>query len=264
MTQPEAVADDGHALGAGVILAGEERAALVDGDPEHAEEVGRHLQSADVLRIARRAESSAAETPRRQRRAADLSHAIEIVGIGERPLVAKAGAEVGLLDHADEPFRFGIGERPEEHAVDHGEHHRRRADSQRERGDRDRGEPDPLPERAHGVPDVLHQIVHPACTAGVAALLLHLLRAADRDSRTPLCLDRIDPLLNELGGVLVDVKPQLLLELGFQLRAFPQPVPPRHFAPPSDNRRITPIASDKRRQLAVSDSSMARPFRVRR
>ena len=64
----------------------------------------------------------------------------EIRGLALRhfPAGAKSGREV-VESH--EPVRLGEGQRLQEHAIDHAEHRRRRADSQCEREDRHRSEP---------------------------------------------------------------------------------------------------------------------------
>ena len=111
---------------------------------------------------------------------------------------------------------------------------------------------------------VLQQVFHPARPTRVAALLLHLLRTAERKPRLPPRLVGADPARDQVSDALILVKAQLFFELGFHPVSTPQPKPPRHSAPAAVIRRINPTAPVRRRQLAASTSSCALPFRVRR
>jgi hypothetical protein len=83
-------------------------------------------------------------------------------------------------------------------------------------------------------------------------------------TRTVGCRFFADSLRDQLGGVLIDVELELLIELCFEPGPVPQATPPDHLAPASDSSRISPTASARRRQLAVCASSVVRPLRVRR
>ena len=58
-------------------------------------------------------------------------------------------------EKSDEPVGVAVREGRDENGVDHAEHHRRRADSQRQRDNRHRREPPVLPQRSHAVAQVL-------------------------------------------------------------------------------------------------------------
>ena len=177
---------------------------------------------------------------------------------------AELRAEIGLFLDDEKAARIAIRKRLEQHAIHDREHEGRRADSEGERKQGDGSESGILTKRAQGIASVLREVLQPARAAGVAALFLHLLGAAQLEAGSPAGFGWRHAARDEIGRVLLDMESQLLFELFFQATAIPQAPPPGHSAPPSDRRRIRPTASANRRQLAASDSSRARPFRVRR
>ncbi len=164
----------------------------------------------------------------------------------------------------DKLLRLRIRQRLEQHAVDDREHNRGSAGAEREREQCDRRKTRILAEHAQRIVEVLKQILEPAGAASVAALLFHLLRAAEIEPWAPARFVGFVALCNQLAGVLFEVESQFFFELLIDLLTAPKPIPPVHCAPPSDILRMSPTASDNRRQLAASVSSCARPFRVRR
>jgi hypothetical protein len=119
-----------------------------------------------------------------------------------------------------------------------------------------------FPEGSEGVADILKQVFQPARAAGVAALLLDLLRTAKRKAGLPACFVWSVALRHQLLRVLLDVEAEFLLELCFHVASPPQASPPCHGVPPSAMPRMRPMASINRCQLAASASSCFRPFRV--
>ena len=191
---------------------------------------------------------------------------VEEIRVRERPAIAPAIVDDPFRLLLDVQQRSWIGERQrrEEHAVDHGEHHRRGARSEREREQRDRREGGAAPQIAERVADVLPQIVEPPRAARVAAALFHLLGPAERQPRQAARLLGRHPARDEIRRVRVEMEPQLALEQLLHPAAPQHALPPGHSAPASDMRRITATASLSRRQLAVSACSADLPLRVSR
>ena len=74
-----------------------------------------------------------------------------------------------------------IGKRLEQHSIDDGEHYRRCADAERQRQQRDGGEPRLAAHAAQGVAAVAQKILHPARATHVAAAFFDLFEAAEGD-----------------------------------------------------------------------------------
>src|SRR5438067_5960534 len=110
---------------------------------------------------------------------------------------------------------------------------------------------------------VLRQVLQPARTTGIPALFFHLLGAAQGEPGLSPRLIRSEAARDEVGGMLIQVKAQLLFQLVFHLVPAVQTSPPPHRAPPS-MARMRPTASINRFQLAASASSCFRPVRVSR
>src|SRR5205085_2918061 len=112
--------------------------------------------------------------------------------------------------------------------------------------------------------NILHDLVEPACTTCIAALPFRLLLSANGQQCLTASFPRIHARSDQIGNGCVEVEAQFLVELRFHFVRMPEALPPVHCAPPSDIFRINPTAVVKRRQLAASASSFARPLRVKR
>ena len=80
--------------------------------------------------------------------------------------------------YADEPAGIRIGQRPEQHAVDHGEHHGGRPDAESQCQYGDRCKQRFVPEGPKRIAEILPQILQPARAAGIAAVFPYGLCAA--------------------------------------------------------------------------------------
>ena len=89
-----------------------------------------------------------------------------------------------IPDHHD-PAGMRIRQWLKQNGVHRAEDGRAGADAQRQRDRADGRKPRPLPQSARGIAEVLPQILQPARAAGIAALLLHLLRTAQRQPGLP-------------------------------------------------------------------------------
>ena len=74
---------------------------------------------------------------------------------GWSPEIGKTTGGCNLLEH-DHVFRPLVGQRREQHAVEHGEHCGIRADSERQDGDRRSGEAGALYKGAEGEAEIVH------------------------------------------------------------------------------------------------------------
>ena len=261
---PQAVANEDHGRPARVILIGQKGAALLEANPQDREQLGRDLPAGHVLGLPLFTDRADGEPPRRHRQRAAPAAAVEEVGIGKRPAVAVLRGLVRLLVQGDQSVGFRVGQRLQQHAVHDGKDDRGRAGAERQRQQHDGGKSRLLPEGARGVPDVLQPIVQPARAARIATLLLHLLRAAEREHRLSSRLPGREASSHQIRDMLVEMKAQLPLELLFHAAPAPQALPPVHSTAPSAIPRMSPIASVNRCQPAASALSPARPFFVSR
>src|SRR2546425_11616667 len=69
----------------------------------------------------------------------------------------------------------------------------------------DNRKPGLLPQGAKRISEVLPQVLQPACAAGVAATLLHLLAAAESKPGLSSCFLRIVAMRDQIARVLVEM-----------------------------------------------------------
>ena len=115
-----------------------------------------------------------------------------------------------------------------------------------------------LAQRADAVAHVLGGVVRPARAADVAHRFLDLLGAAALDARLAAGLRRRQPGGDQRLRPALEVILQLAIEIAIERGAAAEASEPGHGRPPS-GRRIRPIASASRSQLAVPVSSCAWP-----
>jgi hypothetical protein len=122
-------------------------------------------------------------------------------------------ARAALTKH-DEVARVADGKRPQEHRVGQGEDRCVRADAERQRQHRDRGEHRIAAQGTNAVTQVARQIVEPRQTALVAHRLHRLRHTTGPDRRrSPGALDGVCAPALVLGGEL-QMQPQFCLEFG--------------------------------------------------
>src|SRR5262245_33821520 len=167
-----------------------------------------------------------------------------IVEIARRDRAAVEAAFIfaPFPDH-HQPLLIRKIERAKNQCVREAEDRRVRRDSRCNRDDGDKSEAGLLHQRSRAVTQILPQVLQPPRLAGVAALLLHLLRTAESEPSPSSRFLRIEALRDEISRVLVEMEAQLFFEFLFHLLSEPQSSPPGHLAPPSDILRIRPTAS---------------------
>src|SRR5207249_4757203 len=156
------------------------------------------------------------------------------------------------LGNPDQPFRMGVGQRLQQHGLDHAEHRGVDADADRQRGGGDERERAVLEEQPERVPKVLCRLVNPTCPPSIAAFLFHLLESAElgEGATTSLALGHA---VSEVGFYLLfAVEAKLRVQFAFQAMPLHEALPPFHAVSPSAARRKKAIFLDKRVQLAVS------------
>ncbi len=80
--------------------------------------------------------------------------ALEVEEVRRREGIARPSLLCRVAPDIHQPIRVTVGQRPDQHAVDHGEDRRRRADAQAERGNRQQREERRLDGQPEGVADV--------------------------------------------------------------------------------------------------------------
>ena len=109
------------------------------------------------------------------------------------------------LFDGNEPMRFRIWQRPQQHPFDDGENGGVGADAKRQRGQRRDCESGMLAERARRVDDVLAELIDQRAGARVAHLFLDLLDASQRQQRAAPCLRGVLSCLAPFVGNQIDV-----------------------------------------------------------
>src|SRR5262245_48308687 len=117
-------------------------------------------------------------------------------------------------------------ERAQNQRVRDTEDRRVRRDPRRQRDDGDKSKAGILHQRSRAEAQVLQQSLQPPCPAGVAALLLHLLRTAESEPGPSPRFRRIEALRDEISRVLVQMEAQFSFEFLFHLLSEPQSTPP--------------------------------------
>ena len=148
---PHAVAQHDHVVLARRVFFGPEASSQRRADLQQLEHIPGHRRVREPLGPAGVGERRAAARVGRD----PLEHGVLLAPVQER---RGRDREAAVLRHdlvdAHQRFRIGIRQRPEEHAVDDAEHRAGGADPERQRQDRDRGEPRALGQLADRIPRV--------------------------------------------------------------------------------------------------------------
>ena len=144
---------------------------------------------------------------------------VDEVGFGGRRLVV-AGSAV-LVPDADDAIRLGERERGEEHRADDAEHRRVRADPQRERQQRDKGEARSAAQRTHGVAKILSHLIdecHAESLPGAqrifaAAVVACVFEIAESPAGFGRRVGRRPSVTDELRGDGDEVELELLIDV---------------------------------------------------
>ena len=157
---PEPVSDDHDPPRVGDVVLLREGAAGDGTDAEHGEVLVRHLLAGDRLglRVAGERRTPAGDD-RDLLEEAGFAPPVGVVA-GRGPFVGRTAARPQVLPDHHEPLRMRIGQRPEQDGVDDGEHRGVGADAERDRQDRDRGEPAGLEDGPDGIREVLNGGLH--------------------------------------------------------------------------------------------------------
>ena len=116
-----------------------------------------------------------------------------------------------MFPDGDQPVGIGVGERPQEDAVDDGEDRAGGGDAQRERRDHRRGGGGVAAEHARGVPRVGDEVLERTQAARVAPFFLEPLHAAEiAQGGAPRRLRRLAGA-HALGDLAFDVMPHLVV-----------------------------------------------------
>src|SRR6185436_5973823 len=161
-------------------------------------------------------------------------------------------AAPAVREQLDQAFGLPHGQGLQHRRIDQAEDGGIRADAESQRGDRGDREAGALPEDAGGVPDVLDKVLEEARAAHVAALLLHLIEAAELEAGAPARAGLVHARPHVVGDLTLEMIAKLGVELRFETTPADQPRPPGHDASPSAALMIKPIASVSRRQLSAS------------
>ena len=157
---PQAVAEERHPMRAPALVIERECAAERRSDSEDAEHLRRSDDGAYALRLLRARDVHRLAVHRRHPRegAARLAHAVEI---GRRE--TELGVRIAL-DRRDphQAVRVRIGQWPQQYGPGHAEHRAVRADAERQREDRNRGEGGRLEKHAQAKPQIGEERLHPA------------------------------------------------------------------------------------------------------
>ena len=173
-------------------------------------------------------------------------------------------AAAAIRQQLDQAFRLPDGQGLQHRGVDEAEDRGVRADAESERRDRREREARALSKDTTGVPHVPGELFDQAGPANIAALVLHLIEAAELEAGPPARVRLAHARPHVVRDLALDVIAQLGVELRFQATPAEQPRPPGHDASPSAVLMIKPIASVSRRQLSASVAMWVRPFRVSR
>src|SRR5688500_398790 len=200
-----------------------ERGAEHGRNPQHTEEVLRHLCLGDPLRIslsrhvriATHVDRDALEDPR----------FAPILVIGVRYTPALAVLQVLRLRH-HQPIGCRQRQRPQQHRINGAEHRRRRANAQRERQHRGNSETRRAPQLAQRVPHILQQLRRelrashrPVPLLGQpAALRTQTLQVAETAQCRFACIRRIHPAPDVLPRPHREMKVQLLSYFRLRVR----------------------------------------------
>jgi hypothetical protein len=136
---PVRVAEDQHRVGSRRIVAGDERASEHGPDAEDVEEIVRHDADIDAVGLAalEQIEIHLMIFDQRVERRRPLAIVVEFF---DRDARVGPSRERRRLAQHDEPVAIGVWQRLQQHAVDHAEDGRVRADAEAERHDGDGGE----------------------------------------------------------------------------------------------------------------------------
>src|SRR5262245_47879297 len=114
-------------------------------------------------------------------------------------------------------IRLGVGQRAEQHAVNHAENRRVGADTQSQRDDGSQCEAWFLRQHSKAIAEVLPEIFEPSHAPRVATTLLRLLDSTESLASRVARLLRIHPRPDVLLGLSLDVIAQLLVKFALHL-----------------------------------------------
>ena len=176
LAMPEPMAENRDGVLAGHVFRRRERAAEQRLRAQRVEQVGRDLPEPHPHGVAGSRQVDLPDVPRRHAlHAAELRAVVHELRVGHPRLVPA----LPLAPDHHAAGGFGVGERRQQNRVSDAEDRRRRADAERQREQRGRGEAGRPAEPAEGVSKVLLEGVDDGQAAAIAVSLLHLVDAAE-------------------------------------------------------------------------------------
>ena len=271
--RPEAVADDGDRavwtaparLG---IVGGRQQSSVGGANTEQVEVGAGGVLTAHPLRHAvdRHLEQPFVERRDTREEPVVIAEPLE-AGIGRA--VAAAGLPAGVVDE-EQSLRVVDRQRLDQHGVDQAEDRGVGADPEPERQQGHQRERRRPPQQPECVADVAAQLVDQPQADGVAAFLLARVNAAELGERTPASLLFRDTPPPQIRLIELEVDPHLVLHLTLEVSPAAADSKPRLDARDETHTSsgtassANPIASESRRQYAVSSLRRRRPAAVSR
>ncbi len=260
------------------LLVRPEHPAELGRDAEHGEEVGRRDRGAHALRLALSFHAAAGEIEARwvvRRQPGEHAALIAKIGVvGPRVDVRAHPHRPIVHEHHRQALRLRIGERAQNHGVDHGEDRRRGPDPQRQREHGDDRERGCVAQRPGGVAQILNQIGHgfPPMAVLRASVIVRAQRTADTieiaDSRERRATSLVGGQAERevVADAHLDVEAQLVVDVGVDIGSPESEIAPparlRHHASRGRTRRTRVTAVANRSQSSASARRCARPARV--
>ena len=271
--RPEAVADDGHravwtATARLGIVGGRQQSSVGRANTEQIEVGAGGVLTAHPLRhpVDRHLERPFGERRDTREEPVVIAEPLE-AGIGRA--VAAAGLPAGVVDE-EQSLRVVDRQRLDQHGVDQAEDRRVGADPEPERQQGHQRERRRPPQQPECVADVAAQLVDQPQADGVAAFLLARVNAAELGERTPASFLFRDTPPPQIRLIELEVDPHLVLHLTLEVSSAAADSKPRLDARDETHTSsgiassANPIASENRRQYAVSSLRRRRPAAVSR
>ena len=264
---PEGVAEHEHRRGAvGPTLARGEAAADRGRDAEHLEVVARGEGADHRARLASAQQHLDERLVRRKPRERPRAVAVHLVlGVREEaghPVHAARAACVDALSEADQAVAAGKRQGLEGQAVDNREDRGVDANPESHRPDGGGGEARIVPERPHGVQHVAPERLDRRSRACASHRLLHLLEAAQFQSRLPFGLLARHAALHPLLHRTREVGAQLRVHLALLARPAEEIPDCGEQAPHEVASMAQPMAVATRSQFSSASATWRRPCRV--
>src|SRR5262249_44048409 len=157
-----------------------------------------------------------------------------------------------------------IGQRLEQHAVDHAEYRGICSDAQRQCQYRHGRETRVSAQLSNPELNILAQVLEPAATALLAAVILHRLSPPELSQRSYFGLLEAHPAPHVLVGLHLDVRSHLLVDFNVELGSLKERADRcRDSSPPGHTNLLTRTATKKACRVSPGGLSLFREYRKR-